>query len=222
MTQCNGLASLIVSNLVNNGMSLKILAISDVELPKMRNTDYLLREYSDVDLLVSCGDMSIGYLDFIGSVLTLPLFFVRGNHDTRYEPRYPGGDDLHLRFRTFKEVSFAGLEGSIRYNRGAVQYTESEMFLKVMGLMPRMLLNRARQGFGVHVMVTHSPPRNIHDIPEDYAHRGFRSFRWLMFWGQPQYLIHGHVDTWDRRKQRETVFAKTTVLNINPYMVLEL
>lgn len=203
-------------------MSLKILAVSDVELPQMRNAQYLLREYGDVDLLVSCGDMPVHYLDFLGSILSLPLYYVRGNHDTHYAYPNPGGDNLHLRFKKFRGISFAGLEGSICYNRGAVQYTEGEMTLSVLRMMPVMLANRLRRGYGVHVMVTHSPPKGIHDIPEDYAHRGFRAFRWLMRWGRPQYLIHGHVDTWDRRKQRETVYRATTVLNINPYMVLTL
>ena len=62
----------------------------------------------------------------------------------------------------------------------------------------------------------------LRDIPEDFAHRGFKAFHYLMRWARPQYLIHGHVDTWDRRKVRETVFHHTTVLNINPYMVIDL
>ncbi len=188
----------------------------------MRNADYLQRTYSDVDLLVSCGDMPVYYLDFIGSVLTLPLFFVRGNHDTSYVPPNPGGDDLHRRIRSFQGYSFAGLEGSIRYNKGVVQYTNGEMMWNVLTLMPRLLLMRSIRGFGVHVMVTHSPPRGIHDIPDDYAHRGFKALLFLMVWARPKYLIHGHVDTWDNRRTRETVYCKTTVLNVNPVIVLDL
>jgi uncharacterized protein len=200
----------------------KILAVSDVELPQMLNADFLRKTYADVNLLVSCGDMQAGYLDFIGTVLNLPLFFVRGNHDTRHETPNPGGDDLHMRFRSFGGVSFAGLEGSIRYNRGAVQYTEGDMLLNVLRLLPRLLVMRSLRGHGVDVLVAHSPPRDIHDIPDDFAHRGFKAFRYLIYWGRPRYFIHGHVDTWDNRKTRETVFHGTTVLNINPFMVLDL
>lgn len=201
---------------------MKVLAVSDVELPKMRNADFLRETYSDVELLVSCGDMRVDYLEFISTILCLPLFFVRGNHDTRYVPANPGGDNLHLSFKKYKGYTFAGLEGSINYNNGAVQYTEGQMFRKVLRLMPRLMLRRALQGYGVDVLVAHSPPKGIHDIPDDYAHRGFRSFRYLMYWARPRYLIHGHVDTWDNRKPRETVYGSTTVLNINPYMVLTL
>ncbi len=201
---------------------MKILAVSDVELPKMRNPEYLARTYSDVELLISCGDMPVPYLDFIGSMLNVPLFFVRGNHDTQYVLPNPGGDDLHMRLLKHGGYSFAGLEGSIRYNRGSVQYTELEMFSKVLNLMPRLLLRRARLGYGLDVLVAHSPPKGIHDLSDDFAHRGFRSFRWLILWARPRYFIHGHVDTWDNRRTRKTVFGKTMVLNINPVMLLDL
>lgn len=201
---------------------MKILAVSDVEVPQMENADHLRDRYSDVDMLISCGDMPAHYLDFIGSVLSRPLYYVRGNHDTAYKPPDPGGIDLHMQVKSFKGFSFAGLEGSIRYNDGAIQYTEGEMLFNVMRLMPRLMLRLARQGYSVNVLVAHSPPRDIHDIPDDYTHRGFKAFRYLMRWARPQYLIHGHVDTWDRRKTRQTVFHQTTVLNINPYMVLDL
>jgi len=202
--------------------AVKILAVSDVELPQLLNAELLRRTYSDVDLLVSCGDMRASYLDFIGSVLNLPLFFVRGNHDSRPELPDPGGDNLHLRIKRFGGFSFAGLEGSIRYNKGAVQFTEGEMLVNVLRLLPRMLVMRSQQGYGVDVMVAHSPPRDIHDIPDDFAHRGFQAFRYLINWGRPRFFLHGHVDTWDSRRTRETVFCQTRVLNINPYMVLNI
>ncbi|MEW6578578.1 MAG: hypothetical protein AB1435_05220 [Chloroflexota bacterium] len=200
---------------------MKILAVSDVVQPQLSNPVYLRRIYADVDVLVSCGDMPAFYLDFIGTVLALPLLFVRGNHDTNYGPHHPGGDNLHLRFLKFQKRLFVGLEGSIRYNKGSAQYTQGEMMINVLRLLPRMVVRRAWAGYGVHVLVAHSPPRHIHDIPEDHAHRGFNAFRLLMRVGRPMFLLHGHVDTWDRRRPRRTVFAGTTVLNVNPYMVVE-
>ncbi len=203
--------------------AVKILAISDVEMPQLLNAEFLQRTYGDVDVLVSCGDMPVDYLDFVSTVLSCPLFYVRGNHDTTYHlPPLPGGDNLHGRFVRYKGYWFAGLEGSPRYNRGAVQYSEAEMFALVLQMMPRLLARRVRYGYGVHVFVTHAPPFGVHDLPNDYAHRGFRAFRYLIRWAQPRYLLHGHVDTWDRRKPRKTVLGKTTVLNINPYMVVAL
>jgi Icc-related predicted phosphoesterase len=200
---------------------LKILAVSDVVQPHLQNPAYLRATYADVDVLVSCGDMPVEYLDFLGTVLVRPLLFVRGNHDINYALQCPGGDNLHLRFLKLRGRLFAGLEGSIRYNRADAQYTQGDMMLNALRLLPRMVVRRAWAGYGVHVLVAHSPPRHIHDIADDPAHRGFNAFRLLMRVGRPMFLLHGHVDTWDRRRARRTVFARTTVLNVNPYMVVE-
>lgn len=202
-------------------MAVKILAVSDVVQPQLHEPAYLRKSCADVDVLVSCGDMPVEYLDFIGTVLTLPLLYVRGNHDVHYAPNHPGGDNLHLRFLRFQRHLFVGLEGSICYNKGDAQYTQSEMLIKVLRLLPRLAVRRAWAGYGAHVLVAHSPPRHIHDIAEDRAHRGFNAFRLLMRVGRPMFLLHGHVDTWDNRRPRRTVFAGTTVLNVNPYMIVD-
>jgi Icc-related predicted phosphoesterase len=202
--------------------AVKILAVSDVVQPQLHNVDYLRQAYGGVDVLVSCGDLPIHYLDFLGTTLSVPLLFVRGNHDISYAVSPPGGDNLHLRFVRYHGYLFAGLEGSIAYNKGPAQYTDQEMMVRVLRLLPRMMIRRLWAGYGVHVLVAHSPPRGIHDLPDDRAHRGFAAFRTLIRLGRPMYLLHGHVDTWDRRRTRQTVYLGTTVLNVNPYMLIDI
>jgi len=199
----------------------KILAISDTELPHMQNVPYLHRKYSDVDVLISCGDLSAAYIEFISSVLCVPMYYVRGNHDTGYALRPPGGVDLHGRLVKFRNLWMAGLEGSRRYNQGPIQYDESEMLLNVLKLAPGMLLRRARRHNGVDLMVTHASPWGIHDR-DDLPHRGFRSFHLLIRWYRPRYFIHGHVDVWDRRDTIATTLLETQILNINPVYLLTL
>ena len=198
---------------------MKILAISDNVLPQMESADYLRRTYSDIELLISCGDMPASYLEFISSILEVPLFYVRGNHDLDYAIGRPGGENLHRQMVTYRGLRFAGLEGCIRYNDGPIQYTSAEMSGMVLGMAFGMLRRRWRWGAGVDVMVTHSPPLGIHDLP-DRAHNGFRSFLWLLSWYRPRYLIHGHVDTWDRRRTTVTQYKQSEVININPVKVL--
>jgi Icc-related predicted phosphoesterase len=198
---------------------MKILAVSDNVLGQMENAINLHRVYGECELVISCGDMPAHYLEYITTVLSLPLFFVQGNHDTNYAEGRPGGDDLHRQLRIFRGISFAGLEGCIRYNYEPLQYSEAEMFRMVLGLAPAILYYKMRQNRRLDVMVTHSPPRHVHD-QEDRTHRGFRSFNWLINVYQPRYLIHGHVDVLDRRKQTVTQVHKTTVININPVKVL--
>jgi uncharacterized protein len=200
---------------------MKILAVSDNVQGQLENVANLTRVYGDVQALISCGDMPAHYLEYISSVLSVPLFFVRGNHDTNYEEGRPGGDDLHNRLVYYKGFALAGLEGCIRYNKEPVQYTEDEMFRMVLLLAPQLYLHRVRYRRPIDLMVTHSPPRGIHD-QEDRPHRGFRSFNMLITLFRPRYLIHGHVDVLDRRKQTQTRVKDTEVININPVKVLKI
>jgi Icc-related predicted phosphoesterase len=190
-------------------------------MPQLESAANLRRRYSDVELIISCGDMPAAYLDFISSVLAKPLLYVRGNHDEMYAESPPGGIDLHNNYFEHKGISFIGLEGSIKYNQGDIQYTQSEMHVKVLQLAPRLRYNRWRKGFGVDVFVAHSPAKGIHDA-EDFPHNGFDSFLNFMSWYRPRYMLHGHVHTWDRRKVVDSTYKSTRILNINPFMLLEI
>lgn len=199
----------------------RVLAISDTELPHMQNVPYLRRKYHNVDVLISCGDLSAGYIEFVASVLNVPVYYVRGNHDTGYALRPPGGDDLHGRIVRFRHLWIAGLEGCRRYNRGPIQYDETQMLANVLKLAPRMLWRRTRWHNGVDLMVTHAAPYGIHDR-SDLPHQGFRSFLLLIRWYRPRYFIHGHVDVWDRRDVTSTTYLGTQIININPVYMLTL
>lgn len=200
---------------------MKILAVSDQRLPKLSSSDFLRTHYADVKVVVSCGDLDPDYLDFIVSVLNVQLLYVRGNHDHYDRFEKIGGIDLHRQIVSEQHVSFAGLEGSISYNNSGIQYSEGAMRRNVLGMMPMLLLRRLLTGYGVDVFVAHSPPRDLNDA-SDYAHRGFQSFRWLIRWAQPRYFIHGHVDLYDQRAERTIQFYRTSIININPVMTLEL
>ena len=125
-----------------------------------------------------------------------------------------------MKFQKYKGVTMVGLEGSMFYNGKNVQYTEMGMTIRALRLLPRLLWRRFRQGYGVDYLVTHSPPRGIHDR-DDLTHRGFSAFLWLMRFAKPRYLIHGHIDVWDRRTQTETLYGQTRVININPKRLLD-
>lgn len=198
----------------------KILCVSDTVVSQMENAAHLRRRYSDVDLLVSCGDMPAPYLEFITSVLSVPLFYVRGNHDTGYHDHPPGGEDLHNRLVKYRGLSFVGLEGSIRYNDEPVKYSESEMMGIVMRMAPRLRYRRWRYGRGADFLIAHSPPLKIHD-GSDLPHTGFKAFLRFMDWYRPRFLLHGHVHTYDRRVQTQTDYRDTRVININPVTLLE-
>lgn len=198
---------------------MKILTVSDHIQPQLENADYLRRTYPDVNMVISCGDLPPYYLDYLTSALSAPLFFVRGNHDGNYTESEPGGENLHGRVVNYRGLRLAGLEGSIRYNNGPVQYDDVSVLRMMLALAPGMWRRRRKYGAGVDLFVTHSPPRGIHDLA-DRAHQGFLALRWAIWWFRPRYLIHGHVDIWDRRRPVETRIGATTILNIDPLKLL--
>lgn len=200
---------------------MKLLCLSDTVMPQLESAANLRRRYSDIELIISCGDMPPAYLDFISSVLARPLLYVRGNHDEMYSEMPPGGIDLHNNYFEHKGLSFIGLEGSIRYNQGEIQYSQTDMRLMVLQLAPRLRYNRWRYGVGVDVFVVHSPAKGIHDA-DDPPHHGFDAFLSFMSWYRPRYMLHGHVHTWDRRKVVDSQYKDTRILNINPFLLVDI
>lgn len=199
---------------------MKILTISDIVMPQLENAANLRRRYSDVDLVISCGDMPVAYMDYITTILGVPLLYVRGNHDESYEDEPPGGVDLHKQIYTYKGLTFVGLEGSIRYNKGNIQYSQGEMRRMVNRMTPSLLFHKMRNGQFPDILVTHSPAWGIHDA-EDYPHQGFKALLTYMKRFKPRYMFHGHVHTWDRRKTVVTDYEETRIMNINPYTVID-
>lgn len=199
----------------------KILCVSDTVAPQLESAVNLRRRYNDIQLLISCGDMPSAYLEFITTTLNVPLFYVRGNHDERYADNPPGGENLHRRVIQHQGLTFAGLEGSMNYNRGDVQYTDSEVNWMVLRMGLELGWRRWRNGHGIDVLVTHSPAYGIHDR-NDLAHRGFKGLRRFLDWYRPRYMLHGHVHTWDRRDTVRTKYKDTCVININPFTVLDI
>jgi uncharacterized protein len=189
-------------------------------MPQMESAANLRRRYNDIDFIISCGDLPPVYLEFMVSILNVPLYYVRGNHDEVYTTSPPGGDDLHGRVLTYKDITMTGLEGSMQYNNGEIQYTEGEMARTIIGMGPQILYHKAR-GRPIDILVTHSPPRGIHDA-DDLPHTGFKSMFRFLNWYKPRYMLHGHVHTYDRRKETRTQYNETCILNINPVTVLEI
>ncbi len=203
----------------------KILAISD-HVDNLVYSQNIRDRFKDVDLVISCGDLPPNYLEYIVSSLNVPVLGVRGNHDHGRAfdavPRGsigPGTIDLHGRVIESNGLLIAGLEGSLDYNHGPHQYSEGAMRLQIARLLPQLLLNKLRHGRYLDILVTHAPPRGIHDQP-DRCHQGFAVLRDFMERFQPRYLVHGHIHLYDRQTVTRTAFGNTTVLNAYGYREL--
>ncbi len=200
--------------------TLRILAVSDaveeaLEAPGLRD------RLGPIDLLVGCGDLSPVYLEGLVTRLNVPAVTVPGNHDADGF-RVPGWVDIDGAFHRAAAVTMVGFGGSRRYKAdGRHQYTESEMRVRVAGLLPRLLLRRARFGRGVDLVVTHAPPRGVHDA-FDLPHIGFDAFHFLLRAARPRLLLHGHTAYNRNLDPSESLVLSTKVVNVNPYRLVDL
>jgi Icc-related predicted phosphoesterase len=196
--------------------SMKILSISDMVVPEL-SEQFDARQFDGVELVLSCGDLPPEYLASIRERLDVPLYYVRGNHDIRYQNSPPVGClDIHQRWITFKGLRIMGLEGSRWYNGGPIQYRDYQMGRMIWRMTPGLWFKG-----GVDIVITHAPPRHIHDA-EDRCHRGFDSFLKFINRFKPRYFIHGHIHAYiTDPSQRVTLVGNTNVINTFAYHLLE-
>ncbi|MBX3046388.1 MAG: metallophosphoesterase [Anaerolineales bacterium] len=206
---------------------MRVLALSDQVLDFVY-TPAVAQRFGAVDLVIGCGDLPYYYLEFLVDTLGKPVFFVRGNHAPNVEYSQTeareapwGAIDLHRKLVHHNGLILAGFEGSLRYRRGPFMYTQSEMWLMVLGMLPRLLYNRLRYGRALDVLVTHAPAWDVSDR-QDTAHRGFKAFRWLLRTFKPKYHLHGHIHLYDRNEPAIIQFERTQVVNAYGYQELEL
>jgi Icc-related predicted phosphoesterase len=214
---------------------MKILCVSD-QIDPLVYTNTIRERFSDVEIILCAGDLPLDYLDFIVSSLNKPLFFVFGNHNLEQfdyytggvtnnftgERDYEGSGAVHVGSRVVYQDGhiIAGLGGSMRYNRGKNQFTEFQMVLQIIKLIPRLLFNRLFRGRFVDILVTHASPRGIHD-KEDRCHWGFESFLWFMRTFKPKYLVHGHIHLYSLSDVRTTKYGETQVINAYSHYVID-
>ncbi len=195
---------------------MKILFLSDEESPVF--WDYFRKEqFADIDLIVSCGDLKAEYLSFLTTMTTLPVLYVKGNHD-KYDVNVPEGcicieDDIYV----FQGVRILGLGGCQRYNNGINQYTEKQMSRRIAKLRFKLWWSK-----GFDILVTHAPALGVNDA-EDLCHRGFACFLDLVEKYCPKYLVHGHVHlSYGHQMVREAMIGETKVINAYNYYIVEI
>jgi calcineurin-like phosphoesterase family protein len=201
---------------------LKCLSLSDI-IVQFIYSPHIRQRFSDVDLVIGCGDLPYYYLEYVISTLNVPLYFVRGNHDKEIEYSSAGnrngplgGIDLHRRTDRYQNTLIAGVEGCLRYRNGLYQYSQAEMWRHVFALIPGLFRNKLEYGRYLDIFVTHAPPRGIHD-GDDLAHQGIDAFRWFIKVFHPTYHFHGHIHLYRPDAVVETCFEDVQVINTFGY-----
>lgn len=114
-----------------------------------------------------------------------------------------------------------GISGSRKYNNGLNQYTDFQMKIHLIKLIPKLLMNKLLYGRYTDIFLTHATPRKIHDH-EDPCHMGFESFNWFIKKFKPAYMIHGHIHLYDQREERITKFENSIIVNAYAYCTIEI
>jgi Icc-related predicted phosphoesterase len=166
-----------------------------------------LLECHEPDVVVTLGDLQPELLDPIARY-DIPLLGVYGNHDDGRYLEAANATDLHLTSATVDGVTFAGFEGCVRYKRGVpLQYTQEEASALARRLPP------------ADVLVSHSPPRGIHEEPDDRVHEGFDGLRDYVEAVQPRLVLHGHTPAPPRASER---LGATCVVHVVGHRLIEL
>lgn len=218
---------------------MKILCVADHIDPLVYSNGIRTR-FKGVEMVLGAGDLPLDYYSYIVTCLNRPLYFVYGNHNLEQLQRFKsrkildprqyeedvglkesvGATYLEDRGVHYRKVLIAGLGGSMRYNDGDHQFSEFQMVSRILGLLPRLIWNRIVHGRWLDILLTHAPPRGIHDKP-DRCHTGFKAFLWFMDWFKPKFLIHGHIHLYELQENRKTQYKNTLVLNCYDHYVLD-
>ncbi len=183
--------------------------MSDIECEALWDTSKPKAYKTDVDLVLSCGDLNPHYLSFIATYTHAPVLYVHGNHDGCYMHTPPSGCIcIEEKIYVHKGLRILGLGGSIRYSKGPHQYTQKEMNRRVRKLAFALWRNR-----GFDILLTHSPAFGVGD-GDDRAHEGFKAFYRLIDTYKPYALIHGHTHlNYSYNSKRLLQIRNTNIIN---------
>lgn len=166
---------------------MKILVIADVESKSLWD-HYLPEKLEGIDLIISCGDLSAEYLEFLATMVKIPILYVPGNHDHKYVTDPPGGCEcIDGKIYKYRGLRIMGFGGSMRYKEGPYMYTEKQMRFRLFKSRWKIMSSS-----GIDILVTHAPAKGYGDM-SDLPHTGFECFNKLLFRFRPAYMVHGHV-----------------------------
>ncbi|MCF0228701.1 MAG: metallophosphoesterase [Parasporobacterium sp.] len=196
---------------------MKLLLISDEE-------DRYLWDYyqpgvmSDVDIILSAGDLKAEYLSFLVTMINKPLYYIHGNHDITYAKRPPEGCEcVDGRFITVNGLRILGLGGCMKYSDKDHQYTEKQMQRRI-----RRLKLRIRKAGGVDIILTHAPVAGYGDS-DNIVHSGFECFKDLIEEYNPKLFVHGHVhQSYGMCRDRVHILNDTQIINACGKYVIEI
>lgn len=187
-------------------MKIRLLTIAD--RPPRKFIKEIIAE-SKVDIIVTLGDLEFHQISELSDIANLPKIGVYGNHDSGTYMNDLGIINMHLNRYSFRDITFGGFEGCVRYKESdyAKMYSQEES------------IELLRDFPNVDVLLTHSPPRGIHDHT-DPAHVGLEGIINYIKEKKPKYLLHGH--TYIPASEKRVNFGDTEIIHISGDEIIEL
>jgi Icc-related predicted phosphoesterase len=208
----------------------RVLVIADEEAPNLHYQ--ALRDLAP-DLVLSAGDLSWDYVEYVASSVDAPVVFVPGNHDPEVErarrgrngtytanglpcdsPRPHGATNADVRVVATAGLRIAGLGGCVRYRPGPHQYTQRQYDARA-----QRLLRRAGRNARVDVLLTHAPPLGLGD-GDDKPHEGIAALHRLLERLRPSWHVHGHIHPYGQTMPDRHV-GPTTIRNVVPWRLID-
>ncbi len=196
---------------------MKILLVSDTESRYI--WDHFNKEkFKDIDLVISCGDLKASFLQFLVTMIGVPVKYIHGNHDDRYLTSPPlGCDSIDDDLVVIDGVRILGLGGSPEYRGGIFQFSEKQMEKRY-----KKLTKKIKKAGGIDILVSHSPAFELGD-GDDFAHIGFKTLRQILDEWKPSHHFHGHQHlNYGQKNERTIQYGQTLIVNAHDYYIIEI
>ena len=195
---------------------MKALLVSDIEADRFYEY-YQPEKLKGFDVIISCGDLKVEYLEFLVTMAKCPLLYVHGNHDEYFSHEPDGCICIDGKIIEFNGLRIMGLGGSYRYRPGKYMYTEKQMKHRIHKLKFSLMRHK-----GFDILVTHAPARHLNDF-DNLPHRGFECFNELLRKYTPKFFFHGHIHrSYGTKIPQISHFGDTTVINAFEYCITEI
>jgi Icc-related predicted phosphoesterase len=167
---------------------LEILAVSDIENCELENT-----EHKKINLLLNCGDLKPGYLDYLLCEFKVSYgVMVLGNHDT--VKQYPGmyilkQDIINLKKCINKDATIACFSGALAYGERPFYFQEKDVLRFKLKIGLKKLFGKQ-----IDIILSHTPP-NIQGICQNKIgyHKSSIKLGEVYKISRPSMWLYGHV-----------------------------
>ena len=186
----------------------KILLIADIHSVKYQVWKGFLRTIpAKFDMIITLGDIDALSLRQIRETFSdKEIFGVLGNHDRKGNLDFYGIEDIHNRKKEVNELTFVGLEGSVRYkdNDNYPLYTQFE------------IIQICKSLYRADIVVSHNSPFGIHD-EKDIPHIGFEGLLSYIENKKPRLVFHGH-----QHKDIVSTHLGTTIIGVHGASIVDM